>query len=196
MHAVNVIVVLGSERLYSDLNRRFNGKSLSPGDSTVVIKLDKSGGCVDRDDSFRHQLREAQIREYFFGDLKNTLSPHTQQIDFSQLTIYRIPDASTEFSNSLLPGDYDADERPVQSVFEKVASPTPQMQNAILAIMHAEPFDAQESIRDASVVGFIYVAEVDEKRKKLKILAPVSGRLPGKAIIWGKWPEGSEKLVG
>ena len=70
------------------------------------------------------------------------------------------------------------------------------MQNAILAIVHADPSDFQETIRDASVIGFVYVAEVDEKRKKLKVLAPLSGRLPDKAMIWGLWPEGIGGLVG
>jgi len=70
------------------------------------------------------------------------------------------------------------------------------MQNAIIAIVHADPNDTQENIRDASVIGFIYVAEVDEKRKKLKVLAPLSGRLPNNAMIWGAWPEGVTDLVG
>ena len=70
------------------------------------------------------------------------------------------------------------------------------MQNAILAIVHADTSDTQENIRDASVIGFVYIAEVDEKRKKLKILAPLSGRLPNKAMIWGSWPEGVGDLVG
>ena len=70
------------------------------------------------------------------------------------------------------------------------------MQNSILAIVHADPHDTQENIRDASVIGFVYVAEVDEKRKKLKILAPLSGRLPNRAMIWGTWPEGVGDLVG
>lgn len=70
------------------------------------------------------------------------------------------------------------------------------MQNAIIAIVHADPYDTQESIRDACVIGFIYVAEVDEKRRKLKILAPLSGRLPNNAMIWGAWPEGVADLVG
>lgn len=65
-----------------------------------------------------------------------------------------------------------------------------------MAIVHAGPSDSQENIRDASVMGFIYVAEVDEKKRKLRILAPLSGRLPNKAIVWGSWPEGVGDLVG
>jgi polyribonucleotide 5'-hydroxyl-kinase len=70
------------------------------------------------------------------------------------------------------------------------------MQNAIIAIVHADPNDTQDNIRDASVIGFIYVAEVDEKRKKMKVLAPLNGRLPNNAMIWGAWPEGVADLVG
>ncbi len=70
------------------------------------------------------------------------------------------------------------------------------MQNSVLAIMHADPNDSQENIRDASVIGFVYVADVDEKRKKMKVLAPVSGRLPARAIVWGRWPEAVGDLVG
>lgn len=70
------------------------------------------------------------------------------------------------------------------------------MQGAILAIVQSDPNDTPENIRDASVTGFVYIAEVDEKRKKLKVMAPLSGRLPNKALIWGSWPEGVGDLVG
>ena len=80
-------------------------------------------------------------------------------------------------------------------MFDRV-EPSSQMQNAIFAIVHAEANDSQENIRDASVIGFVYVAEVDEKRKKLRLLAPLSGRLPNKAFVWGIWPEGIGDLVG
>lgn len=76
----------------------------------------------------------------------------------------------------------------VPPMFEKV-SPSPQLQNAVLAIVQAEPNDSQDSIRDASVIGFIYVAEVDETKNKLRILSPGSGRLPHKAMILGMWPD-------
>ena len=70
------------------------------------------------------------------------------------------------------------------------------MQNSILAIVQADPHDSVENIRDASVIGFLYIAEVDEKKKKLRVLAPLSGRLPNKAMIWGSWPDSVDNLVG
>lgn len=91
-----------------------------------------------------------------------------------------------------MPGDET--EVSTSTVFDKVR-PSPQMQNAILTIVNAHPEDTQENIRDASVMGFMYVADVDEKKSKLKVLAPVGGRLPNKAIIWGSWPEGISDLM-
>lgn len=58
----------------------------------TVVKLDKSGGCVDRDDAFMQQMRDATIKEYFFGDAKRTLSPHTQVVNFDELTIFKFRD--------------------------------------------------------------------------------------------------------
>ena len=94
--------MLGSERLYSDMVRRFNGQKTSTGETIAVIKLDKSGGCVDRDEAYLNQLRQSQIREYFFGDAKSTLSPHTQQIDFNSVTIYKLSESKPSHMQLLL----------------------------------------------------------------------------------------------
>lgn len=89
-------MVLGSERLYSDMLRKCNGLKTATGEMINVLKLDKSGGCVDRDEAYLDQFRQAQIRRYFFGDAKNNLSPHTQQIDFSSVTIYKLTECKSE----------------------------------------------------------------------------------------------------
>lgn len=86
--SVSHIVILGSERLYSDMLRTWDGKptststtstSIPPSTSTTtlpngihhptitVAKLSKSGGCVDRDSTFLSSARAAQIRAYFYG---------------------------------------------------------------------------------------------------------------------------------
>src|SRR4051794_31653334 len=85
--AVTILVVLGSERLYSDMQRRFQAQP-----SISVIKLSKSGGCVDRDEAFMRQVQQTAIREYFFGEARRALSPSTVTVDFDSLTIYKISD--------------------------------------------------------------------------------------------------------
>lgn len=91
---VNVILVLGSERLYSNLARRFAtpAAGADPSDAVRVLKLPKSGGCVDRDAVYLRALRQAQIRAYFFGSPANPLSPYTQLVDADAVHIFRMSD--------------------------------------------------------------------------------------------------------
>jgi polyribonucleotide 5'-hydroxyl-kinase len=170
-------------------------------DPITIVRLDKSGGCVDRDEPYMRQLRQNQIREYFFGLGAATLSPYTTTLDFSQVSINRIRDTTS--SSAFDPGADDDDEYdPAQlsspnagTIYEKFV-PTLMLQNALLAITQAEPHESQDRIRDASVMGYVYVAEVDEAKRKIRLLSPVGGRVPNKAMIWGSWPEEVIDLVG
>jgi polyribonucleotide 5'-hydroxyl-kinase len=91
-----------------------------------------------------------------------------------------------------MPGGEEQSDGPL---YEKV-EPSVVMQNCILAILHADVTDSMEALRDASVMGFVYVVDVDEKKRKIRILAPVPGRLPAKPLILGSWPEPVLSLVG
>lgn len=62
--------------------------------------------------------------------------------------------------------------------------------------MNASPRDSADTIRAASVMGFVYVSDVDEERRKIKLLAPVGGRLGDRPLIWGRWPEPYINLLG
>lgn len=70
------------------------------------------------------------------------------------------------------------------------------IQNGLLAITHAEPSDSYEHIRDSSVVGYVYIADIDEAKQNVKLLAPLSGQIPRSAMILGNWPEDVAGLVG
>lgn len=102
---------------------------------------------------------------------------------------------------SLLPGgeaDPDSDQ-PIaperkKPILEKVTL-SPQLQNSILAVVSADIKDKPKHIRDASVVGFLYVAEVDEKKRKVRVLSPMSGRMRLQAMVWGAWPGDVGELV-
>ncbi len=75
------------------------------------------------------------------------------------------------------------------------AEPSMMMQNCVLAVACASVHDAPDTIRDANVMGFVYVADVDEKRHRLRILAPVSARLGDRPLLWGSWPEHMVNLL-
>ncbi|KIW00461.1 uncharacterized protein PV09_07986 [Verruconis gallopava] len=208
--SVDVLLVLGSERLFNDLKKRFGDVSKDP---VTVIRLDKSGGCVDREESYMQQLRQAQIKEYFFGLNNIPLAPHSMLADFTHLSIFRIMSStSASVSSAFAPGlngnDEDDDDfyEPTvalpssnstamgTTLLEKV-TPTNLMQNSLLAVTFASPSDSLDFIKDAAVMGYVYVAEVDEVKRKVKLLSPVGGAAPRNAMIWGSWPESVVSLV-
>ncbi|RKF76134.1 mRNA cleavage and polyadenylation factor clp1 [Golovinomyces cichoracearum] len=186
--SVNIILVLGSERLHSEIQRRFSSLKINSGESITLIKLDKSGGCVDRDDEYLSKSREISIKEYFFGGPNNTLSPHTLQINFDEVSIYKIKEGN---SLSFMPGGEEIFE---QDIYEKT-EPNSLMLHCMLAVMFASEADSQETLRDASVMGFVYVSEVNEKRRKLKVLAPMNSKITERPLIWGSWPEPTMSLI-
>lgn len=93
--------------------------------------------------------------------------------------------------SSLLPGGDDEDAHTASAIYEQIM-PSPEMQNSVLAIVEAERNESPQDIRDANVIGFIYISEVDEKKRKLRVLAPASGRLPNRPMIWGAYPEAAD----
>ncbi len=188
---VNVVITLGSERLYSDLARKFSTQNREPNETVSVIRLDKSGGCVDRSEEYMKALRHAQIKEYFFGKGgDDTLAPSSQMADYGDLNIFKLIEENGNGAE-FRPGDYDAFSTPI---YEKI-TPSSAIQNSLIAITTASPNDKQDVIRDSSVRGYIYVADVDEVKKKLKLLSPQPGQTPGNAMVLGSWPEDISGLV-
>lgn len=233
--AVTTILVIGSERLYSSMMRNYDNKpstsaSAAASDERIsVVKLSKSGGCVDRDEGFMKAVREAQIRSYFFGNpipstaasalsLSATsiaLSPHAQQLDFNTLAVYNVAGSTTPANeeddeydpaqlsagSSFLPGGAnqgESTESPSAVPFKKVPAPAPTgLANSLVAISHAPPNARPTEIRDSSIMGFLYAADVDSEKGRVRVLAPVGGRVPQRALVWGKrWPEQVVGLVG
>jgi polyribonucleotide 5'-hydroxyl-kinase len=142
-------------------------------------------------------LRQSQIRSYFFGTGSGiTLSPHTHWADYSSVSILRLNDASAGVGSSFLPGDDDDvyGSGAGASLYEAV-TPSPAIQNCLLAVTNVGPGERHEVIRDSSVMGYIYVADVDEAKKKVRLLAPLSGRIPTTAMVMGSFPEDVAGLV-
>ncbi|PON22265.1 hypothetical protein TGAM01_v208946 [Trichoderma gamsii] len=176
---INIVVVIGPASLHKEFSNRFANEKTSLGEPIQVVSIDESDGVLPRDEALSQHSREAIIKEYFFGDAKRTLSPQIQQVDFDSLVIYKLADYSPDEKQSLV-----------------LEEPSSLMQHWTFAVMNASVRDSPDVIRAANVMGFVYVADVDEDRRKIKILAPVSGRLGDKPLIWGKWPEPYINLLG
>jgi len=176
--SVNVIVVVGSNGIYGELSRRFASEETSLGEPVHVVHLDKSAGVVARDATYMQRTREAAIKEYFFGDVRRALSPQIQPVDFGSLVIYKLSDSYNGRSDLIR------------------EEPSSVMEHWTLAIMHASRSDSPEAVRESTVIGYVYVSDVDEGRQKVKLLSPVPGRVGDRPMIWGRWPEPYINLLG
>ncbi|KAJ3404465.1 hypothetical protein HDU80_002811 [Chytriomyces hyalinus] len=198
---VSAILVVGQERLYSDLSRQFQSN-----EQVSVLKLAKSGGVVSRDKAFRKAVQSAKVREYFYGTTRYPLSPFSSIVRFDDLAVRRVGE-SIVAPSSVMPIGYDRKAQETKIV--KVES-FDILLNSVLAVTHADRLEAllalsggaisapaltadQETslILDKNVAGFVYVSEVDDFKKKLTVLAPNPGRLPRKYLLMGalKWVE-------
>ncbi|KAG0224804.1 Cleavage polyadenylation factor subunit clp1 [Actinomortierella wolfii] len=191
--AVDVIIVLGHERLYSDM-MRLHGK---PGGSgthppIAVMKLAKSGGVVERDAAFRRQTQNQKIREYFYGTAKSELAPFSTMVHFHDVEILRVGEGSLAPSSALPIGE----DRKVSETHIVQVEASDLLLHSVLAVSNAnqtkfESDKDEQELLEASLAGFVYVSEVNEARKRMTVLAPCPGRIP-KRIWWMgslKWAE-------
>jgi polyribonucleotide 5'-hydroxyl-kinase len=155
-------------------------------------------------------LRHAQIRAYFFGHGENALAPHSQAANYDDLSIFKIsesmycPDLAVRNreltheigsgSSAYKPDDEDSVYAPAASLYERI-TPSLSIVNKLIAITSASANDRQEVIRDSSVRGYMYVADIDEGKKRVKLLSPQPGQAPTSALVLGTFPEDVAALV-
>lgn len=147
-------------------------------------------------------LRHSQIRSYFFGSGEALpLAPSSQMADFADLNIYRVKEADSGFVSSAGDAaDYgygygNGSGGEVEEIYEKVGVTAAELQDSLLAVTMAGAGDKHGAIRDACVRGFVYVADVDEAKRKVKLLSPMPGSVAGNALVLGRWPEDVPGLV-
>jgi polyribonucleotide 5'-hydroxyl-kinase len=177
---VDVIIVLGHERLYADMTR------LHQKSGVAVIKLAKSGGVVERDTAFRRQTQNQKIREYFYGTSKSELAPYSTMINFHDIEILRVGEGSLAPSSALPIGE----DRKVSETHVVNVEPSENLLHSVLAVSNADK-RVEPDILETNLAGFIYVSEIHDARKKLTVLSPCPGRIPKKFWWLGslKWAE-------
>lgn len=201
---ISLILTLGSERLYNDLNRRFGGEG---SEAIPVLRITKPGGAVEKDATFLKQLQNQQIRQYFFGTSRDPLNPHSHTIAFADLNVWRANSSSLAASMTTTGTSSDSDDdipyanRPSSSInsnmdFERT-TPSLEMLGRLVAIKFCDGSEMDEgTIRDSPVMGFAYVSEVDEAKKRVRFLSPHPQRWGNRVIVWGGFPDVVADLVG
>lgn len=161
--AVSVIVVLGHERLYNDLTRRYSDK---PG--IAVVKLARSGGAVELSPAYLQQLQNFVTKQYFYGDLKNNLSPVSRTLDFKSIKVYRLAEGFISIgASSLIEGKaathtsalpIGQEESAIVTDIELVQLESPSvLQHSILAITSVGIDEDPRGVLESNILGFIFV---------------------------------------
>ncbi|KAG9087418.1 Cleavage polyadenylation factor subunit clp1 [Ceratobasidium sp. 370] len=120
---VNIILIMGNEKLNVELQRAFGSSG-----NITVLKVPKSGGVVELDYAYQSRVISSQIRAYFYGTplylppsmnaataqlggeaTEMTLSPFSTTLDINEIRIYKIGDSATRATGEMQPVRVDLD---------------------------------------------------------------------------------------
>ncbi|KAG8760525.1 Cleavage polyadenylation factor subunit clp1 [Ceratobasidium sp. 428] len=195
---VNVILIMGNEKLNVELQRAFGSSG-----NITVLKVPKSGGVAELDYAYQSRVVASQIRAYFYGTplylppsmnaataqlggeaaTEMTLSPFSTTLDVNEIRIYRIGDTSLAPS-SALPIGATRTVGEMQPVRVELSSGG--LLHSVLALL--APFDSNpsdEAILKQEVAGFLIVTAIDMQRRKITVLSPSPGSLSGRVALAG-----------
>ncbi len=207
---INVVLVLGHDRLYSmlgtQLKKDFEGDSsgLKKRKMPILIKLPRSGGVVSRDIAFRRALRSQSIKRYFYGNSKPSkstealsssttlqyqFSPCLIEVRLAEVQLHKLSNVS--LSASLLPISAKQSTDPIQLTTIASSEITSKYQHSVWAVCHpsaVEKYEQSDSARDlylAGVAGFVIVEKVDVDKATMSLLSPCGGSLPSGHLLIG-----------
>ncbi|KAK4903530.1 Cleavage polyadenylation factor subunit clp1 [Elasticomyces elasticus] len=109
------------------------------------------------------------------------------------MTIYRAKPATGADDEDYDPSSSSAVVS-TSATFEKI-TPSAAMTGSFIAIKFCPSNSENYTVRDSAVMGYLYVADVDEPRKKVRFLAPHPQRWGDRALVWAQWPEAVADLV-
>lgn len=195
---VDVIVVIGNDKFLMDLKRKFNHKILK--NQLFMLKVPKSDGVVELDDSYIRKCQEETIKQYFNGNFRNVLSPFKTEITASDFAIYKVMETSAVNSSLLFAPAGDSfepdatgstdntlsnDTDHLDKYLEKAEDLSiTNLENLIVAITQL-PLNnkLQRDLLNTNVLGYIHVSKYEESKGKLKVLMPVPGTFPRNVLI-------------
>lgn len=182
---VDTILVLGDERLHSELQRDFqNSQGSDPQQQSPpvnIIRLTRSGGSVNRDSRFRKQQRNGSIRAYFYGR-DGELYPRRATIPFSDLSLFHNGQANVAPSTALPIGK-------TRKIDETKCLPLTPSADLLHRVISVSSTTNTDELIGAPSQGFLFVDEVDIAKSRISVLAPVNGRIPKQPLLVGslKW---------
>lgn len=165
---VDIIIVLDQERLYNQL------KSELP-DFVKIVLLPKSGGVVERSQHVRAEARDQKIRDYFYG-VNNNLFPHTFDVKFNEVKLFKI--GAPSLPDALMPLGMKASDCKTKLIPQL---PTMALQHHVLSVSAAN--SADQNIVETNVLGFIIITAIDMDKSVMTVLSPSPRPLPKNILL-------------
>lgn len=163
-----IIVCAQTDDLAIKLSEVFRAKIGS------IVRIPPPNSIIKIDDIMRRSIQRIQIREYFYGTTETVLSPYTVGVGFEELTVFK-----PRNQNELLDKTKDID----MTAFDKIDVNASNLQHAIVAITNVSRKESEDEIRTASILGYALITEVNDSKRKLRILLPVPSRIPDRSMI-------------
>ncbi|GIY82399.1 protein CLP1 homolog [Caerostris darwini] len=166
----NLILVIDQERLYNELVRDL-------ATDINIVFVPKSGGVVERSQHARAEAQDSRIRQYFYG-LKTHLYPHSFDVKFSDMKVYKI--GAPSLPDSCMPLGMKPEDNRTKLV------PVQNGQNLlhhILSISYAD--NLEEEVVSTNVVGFVCVTNINAERQSVTMLSPQPRPLPKTIFLIG-----------
>ena len=171
---VSVVLVVDQERLRIELKRELP-------DYIKVLSVPKSGGVVVKTQEYRNQYKNTRIHEYFYGNPKNQLYPHSIELGFNEVKIYKI--GAPALPSHLMPVGMSSEDN-LTKVFQ--ISPTANLLNHILSVSHADELQDEynkDYIAETNIAGYLVVTKVDMDKGVVTVLSPQPRPLPKTIIL-------------
>ncbi|OAO17232.1 pre-mRNA cleavage complex II protein Clp1 [Blastocystis sp. ATCC 50177/Nand II] len=170
--AIDMILVIHDDQIYNEM------KTLLPDCCVKIIPLSK--GAISP--STPNEDTTTSLEYYFYGpsgtDAQLAL-PNELIRSMSELTVVTYPDREKLMHYDTF-GPQETDED--QAALKLTSVPISELKNQILAVTDAKSVD---DVKTASILGFVFVSMVDESQKKVRLVIPCGGDLPGTILLSG-----------
>ncbi|XP_063421449.1 polyribonucleotide 5'-hydroxyl-kinase Clp1-like [Mytilus trossulus] len=169
---VDVILVLGQERLYSELKRDMP-------DFVNVILLPKSGGVVERNQHQRSDFRDQKVREYFYGPKKNgddSFFPHPTEVSYNDIKLYKI--GAPALPDSMLPLGMKKEDNKTKLV---PLQPGTNILHHVFSVSTAKSIE--DAVLECNVYGHVVISGIDPDKQTATVLSPSPEKLPSSILL-------------
>ncbi|KAK3592967.1 hypothetical protein CHS0354_023189 [Potamilus streckersoni] len=165
---VDLIIVMYEERLYTELKKDMP-------EFVRLVLLPKSGGVVVRSQSYRGDARERKVREYFYGP-RNNLFPHTFEVKFSEVKLFKI--GAPTLPDSCLPLGMKSQDNKTKIV---PVQPSTSLVHHVFSVSNAN--SPEENLIEINVLGFIVMVEINLEKQCFTVLSPSPRPLPKSILL-------------